>query len=277
MQWLATRSSRQMGQDEEPLIGDTASHHVFMEPESKEEQDVVQDRASRGPMTTKAKLSLILTWALWTVYLTMRLRFVVAEVSSGTPSWSVWAVFLAEVLLAAQEAFLAVNLILPLFLGCSRRSRPLPRLRRGHEPSVDVCVTCCNEPTGVIMNTVSAAAAQDYPFDKFRVFVLDDGGSHELQKEVEKKNVDPQRHPGPEILYFSRPEKSWYKSGNLQFGIKEAGRKHQSEYFASLDADMIAEPDWLRTMLPHIIGDEAVALVNPPQVSLSPSLPNALC
>lgn len=40
-----------------------------------------------------------------------------------------------------------------------------------------------------------------------------------------------------------------------------------SEYVAGLDADMIAEPHWLRTILPHLIEDPKVAMACPPQVS----------
>lgn len=40
-----------------------------------------------------------------------------------------------------------------------------------------------------------------------------------------------------------------------------------SEYVAGLDADMIPEPHWLRTILPHLIDDPKVAMGCPPQVS----------
>ena len=62
-------------------------------------------------------------------------------------------------------------------------------------------------------------------------------------------------------------ERSYFKAGNLQFGIQEAMKVGISEYFASLDADMITEPDWLRRMLPYLLIDEQIALVNPPQVT----------
>lgn len=39
------------------------------------------------------------------------------------------------------------------------------------------------------------------------------------------------------------------------------------QYVASLDADMIPMPHWLRTLVPHIEQDADCAMVCPPQVS----------
>jgi cellulose synthase/poly-beta-1,6-N-acetylglucosamine synthase-like glycosyltransferase len=140
-----------------------------------------------------------------------------------------------------------------------------------HVPTVDVCITCCGEPTEVILNTVAAAAAQDYPSNNFRVFVLDDGHSMALRMAIQALGARLRQKGGPEIHYRSRNvkqgERSYFKSGNLQFGIQEARKAGNSEYFASLDADMITEPDWLRRMLPYLLADSRIALVNPPQVT----------
>jgi cellulose synthase/poly-beta-1,6-N-acetylglucosamine synthase-like glycosyltransferase len=38
------------------------------------------------------------------------------------------------------------------------------------------------------------------------------------------------------------------------------------QYVASLDADMIPMPNWLRTLMPHIEDDADLAMVCPPQV-----------
>lgn len=46
-------------------------------------------------------------------------------------------------------------------------------------------------------------------------------------------------------------ESHFYKDGNLRFGLSTTGKIGQeSEFFASLDVDMIPEPDWLRRLIP---------------------------
>jgi cellulose synthase/poly-beta-1,6-N-acetylglucosamine synthase-like glycosyltransferase len=177
----------------------------------------------------------------------------------------------AEIALSLQELVLGLNITIPLLWPNLRKVRPRYRLFGNTTPTIDVCVTCCGEPTDIILNTVTAVAAQDYPAQNLRVMVLDDGRNGTLRKAVEAMGKSSAARRGPEILYRSRAmnagEKSYYKSGNLQFGITELIKLGQSEFFANLDCDMIAEPDWLRRMIPQLIIAPSTALVNPPQVS----------
>lgn len=206
-------------------------------------------------------------------------------------------------------------------LAVRRPDRKKARLVGGIVPAVDILVTCCNEEIGVIIDTIRAACVLDYPQDRFRVFVCDDGASQELQKEISTLAITY-----PNVYYTSRikgPVKD-YKAGNLNHGLlfssqvsKTTSNYHflgpsppalslsiisrstisfhsstdaasmldsrpstwagliekgtlsgsmSSEYVAGLDADMIPEPHWLRTILPHLIDDPDVALACPPQV-----------
>lgn len=212
--------------------------------------------------------SLAASGTLWIIYWITRLNLII---DNDFSSWAVWATFVAETLLAAQEAFLVLNIVVPLLVNRRPQSRPRYRLVGRSVPSVDVCVTCCGEPVDIVLNTIAAAIAQDYPPERFRVIVLDDGHSTALRDAVQVQNSISRDHGGPEILYRSRHvepgTKSYFKAGNLRFGITEAKRRGDSEYFASLDADMITESDWLRSMLPHLILNPHIGLVNPPQVS----------
>jgi cellulose synthase/poly-beta-1,6-N-acetylglucosamine synthase-like glycosyltransferase len=130
----------------------------------------------------------------------------------------------------------------------------------------------------VILNTVRAACVLDYPKDRYRVFVCDDGASIELKKSVADL-------PYANVFYNARkkgPVKD-YKAGNLNanliysgslpahissngstnfreiFNVKEGFESvsdsmsvpvlkvtdfDASEYVAGLDADMIPEPHW---------------------------------
>jgi cellulose synthase/poly-beta-1,6-N-acetylglucosamine synthase-like glycosyltransferase len=83
-----------------------------------------------------------------------------------------------------------------------------------------------------------------------------------------------EKQNGPLVVYHARKlehgTKSYFKAGNLQYGIDITGRsKEPSEYIAGLDADMIPEIDWLRRMVPHLILDDRLGIACPPQVKSS--------
>lgn len=137
-------------------------------------------------------------------------------------------------------------------------------------PSIDVFITCCGEQVDVILATIAAATAQDYPKSRFKVFVLDDGHDEELRIGVGQASKDLEDSDGPKLIYISRKVenglKSYFKAGNIQFGIDESNARSGSQYIASLDADMIPEPQWLRKLVPHLILEDGIALVAIPQV-----------
>ena len=148
------------------------------------------------------------------------------------------------------------------------RKRKQLRLRGDVVPTIDVLITCCGEDIDLILNTTRAACSIDYPVDSFRVIVLDDGRSASLNRAIHALGG---RYPN--LFYRSRQKlpgvPHHFKAGNLNYGLEqtqllEGGR---AQFVAALDADMIAEPHWLRAILPHMLLDEKCALVCPPQVS----------
>lgn len=83
-------------------------------------------------------------------------------------------------------------------------------------PNVDVLITTCNEDLGVIMDTVKAACVLDYPSDRYRIFVCDDGSSTNLRSAVESYAVQY-----PQLHYTARVKGAIedYKAGNLNHGL----------------------------------------------------------
>ena len=53
-------------------------------------------------------------------------------------------------------------------------------------PSVDVFITCYNEPVELVEETARAALAIDYPITKLRVYILDDGNSSTMRAMAEE-------------------------------------------------------------------------------------------
>jgi cellulose synthase/poly-beta-1,6-N-acetylglucosamine synthase-like glycosyltransferase len=167
---------------------------------------------------------------------------------------------------------LGVNLIFPLLCASQTQSRPRYELIGNESPSIDVFITCCGEPLDVILDTVTAATALNYPKTKFKVFVLDDSQDEVLRTEVGRAGKKMENSDGPQLIYLSRRVKvgvqSYFKAGNLQFGIEESNARSGSQYIASLDADMIPEPKRLRKAVPHLILGDKIAIVAPSQASI---------
>ena len=106
----------------------------------------------------------------------------------------------------------------------------------------------------------------DYPQDRFRVVVLDDGGDSELKQAVD----DLARDQYGNLYYFARIKTVPHhaKAGNLIGGTNFVASLDggPGEYIAALDADMIPESDWLRAVVAHAVNDDLMALVCPPQL-----------
>jgi len=147
------------------------------------------------------------------------------------------------------------------------RSREKLRIVGHNTPTVDVFVTCCKEDVEVITDTVRAAAAVDWPSDRFRVIVLDDGADPEL-----KRAVDDVSQLYPNVYYTARQKVKGvphhFKAGNLNHGLEfvKTLPGGASAYIAALDADMIPQPEWLRAILAHLVIEPMLALSCPPLV-----------
>ena len=113
----------------------------------------------------------------------------------------------------------------------------------------------------------SLACGVDYPCERFRVVVLDDGADPELKKGVEDMHLNY-----PNLYYYAREKfpgvPHHAKAGNLIGGTDFVTKLDggAGEYIAALDADMIPESDWLRALIPHLASDPKLALACPPQL-----------
>lgn len=140
------------------------------------------------------------------------------------------------------------------------------RLLDDDPPRVDIFITCAGEDIETVTHTLEAACAIDYPANRFRVLVLDDAGSDELSRAV--KDLKQTR----ENLYYTARVKGknhHFKAGNLNHGFQyvKSLPGGAADFIASLDADMIADPQWLRALMPHLLQNDRLALAQPPQVS----------
>src|SRR5690606_33246239 len=86
---------------------------------------------------------------------------------------------------------------------------------------------------------VRAAAAQDYPRDRFDIQVLDD--STDETSEIVARVVEELQAEGVAIEHLRRTNRTGYKAGALTEGL----RRSDAELVALFDADFVPEPDFL--------------------------------
>ena len=143
--------------------------------------------------------------------------------------------------------------------------RPFLRLVGNNVPTVDILIPCCGENLEVIRDTIRAACTLDYPRERYRVVLLDDGNSMELQHEVD---VLKKAHPRNRNLFYTcRGVKvvTHSKVANLNHGLSFVEDLGPAEYIAVLDVDMIPLPSFLRALLPHLLNDPSTAMSSLPQ------------
>lgn len=140
--------------------------------------------------------------------------------------------------------------------------RPRLRLIGDFVPAVDVAIVCCKEGIDVIRDTIIAALHTDYPEEKLRLIVSDDGADADLEAMVKAMQ---KRFPSKKLYYVARkktPETS-HKAGNLNFvfDFVKTLPGGPADFFSGLDADMIVEKRWLRASLAHLVNDPQMGYV----------------
>ncbi|KAM0788644.1 hypothetical protein ACM66B_002747 [Microbotryomycetes sp. NB124-2] len=176
-----------------------------------------------------------------------------------------WCFLALETLLAVITT---VSSMWAVFTYRSTQTEPKMRLRGDSNlPAVDVFIVPSGHTDKTTFDCAVAAASMDYPPHRYRVMVLDPTGSAELQRDI---NRHAKSQACPHLSYHRRalnPDGSdvfYTKSNSVNFGMMEAmsfGVKGPAEFIAVFDADMIPERNYLRAMLPSILGADKVGLV----------------
>ncbi|KAH9882340.1 hypothetical protein J1614_000576 [Plenodomus biglobosus] len=194
--------------------------------------------------------------AYW-VYFVYRIKYTLAAQEKYNSIYGMaWTFIAVELGVACELVFLIKG-----------RSREKLRIVGDNTPTVDVFITCCKEDVAIITDTVRATAAVDWPSERFRVIILDDGADPEL-----KRAIDEISQLYSNVYYTARHKikgvPHHFKAGNLNHGLEFVKDLPggASAYIAALDADMIPEPEWLRAVLAHLVIEPQLALSCPPQV-----------
>ena len=167
------------------------------------------------------------------------------------------------------EAFLGIGLILAelyawlvLVLGYIQTAWPLNRgpVAMPEElidwPTVDLLIPTYNEPLAVVQNTVFGALSIDYPPEKLRIYILDDGRRDEFREFAEALGVG----------YITRDNNIHAKAGNLNHALGLT----DGELLAMFDSDHVPNRAFLQLTVGGFIADPRLALVQTPHHFYSP-------
>lgn len=173
------------------------------------------------------------------------------------PQHDAWDLFLASGLLLAE--LYAYVILLFGFLQTAwplgRKPVPLPADDRLW-PVVDIFIPSYNEPLKVVRPTVLAALSLDWPRDKLRVHVLDDGRREDFRRFCEQVGV----------AHITRPDNKHAKAGNINAALK----KTNGEFVAIFDCDHIPTRSFLQMTVGTMMADPTVSLVQTPHHFFSP-------
>ncbi|WP_435946848.1 UDP-forming cellulose synthase catalytic subunit [Dryocola sp. BD586] len=123
-------------------------------------------------------------------------------------------------------------------------------------PTVDVYIPSYNESLEVVRDTVLAAQCLDYPADKLKIYLLDDGKRSEFA--VFAANVG--------VGYITRTDNFHAKAGNLNHAMKLT----KGELICVFDCDHVATRIFLQATVGAFLIDPKLALMQTPHYFYSP-------
>jgi len=101
---------------------------------------------------------------------------------------------------------------------------------------------------------ISSVCAIDYPRELLEIQVLDDSTDETVG--IAELAVRRFAAEGIDIKYFHRNDRTGYKAGALEAGLKQA----RGEFVGIFDADFLPSPDFLTRLMPHF-GDPKIGMV----------------
>ncbi|MEH1913054.1 glycosyltransferase [Nostoc sp.] len=148
--------------------------------------------------------------------------------------WISIPLLIAEIYSYFGGVMFVIGLWRPLVRQIKSLDQMTPPIPRADWPTVDVFVTCYNEPPEIVEETAKAALVMDYPPIKLRVYVLDDGNSADMRTMTERLCIED------------------LQSAQLQLEAERIDAEHSSllerlKQLESLTSNTQAAEQWLQT------------------------------
>ena len=169
----------------------------------------------------------------------------------ATPVWAWYGVFavLAQFYLATSYAISCLGKSFKL----DKHAEILQNNRiNSNSPTIDVYLPVCGEPMEILENTWKCILKLQYPQDKIKVYVLDDGAKTEVRQLAQTYGFE----------YICRDDRPYLKkAGNMRWAFARTS----GDFFAVFDADFCPRPDFLLETVPYHLADPKAAIVQTPQ------------
>lgn len=211
-----------------------------------------------------------LTLCAWVVVRYISWRFYSFPSDNGLPS----VIAAAGLLLA--ELYGVAMLLTGIFVNAfplERKPVALPK-DQSKWPTVDIYIPTYSEPISVVAPTLLAATEIDYPKDKFRVWILDDGHPRSLNPKTDPTTAMELAERSEELKqlcerhgagWLTRPKNEHAKSGNMNSAMAQT----DGQLLLILDADHVPTRDILRNTV-GFFKDERIAFVQTPHFFVNP-------
>ncbi|MBI5642007.1 MAG: UDP-forming cellulose synthase catalytic subunit [Deltaproteobacteria bacterium] len=153
------------------------------------------------------------------------------------------------------------------------QSAPLPD-NPDKFPTVDILIPTYNESEEIIRITLTAATQQEYPKDKFKIYLLDDGSTVAKRNNPATSAAAWERHYRFKrmaeelgVNYITRERNIHAKAGNINHALKYT----HGELAAVLDCDHVPTRVFLKETVGWFLKDEKLFLVQTPHFFINPT------
>lgn len=178
--------------------------------------------------------------------------------ATSTLNWDEGLGLAFGLLLLMAEIYAWVVLVLGYFQNIwplNRSPCPLPE-DEAKWPTIDLFIPTYNEGLEVVRATVYAALGVDWPEDKLRIYILDDGKRDSFRDFAESLNIG----------YIRRPTNEHAKAGNINYALKHT----DGEFVAIFDCDHIPTRAFFQVSMGWFLEDPTLALMQTPHHFYSP-------
>lgn len=141
-------------------------------------------------------------------------------------------------------------------------------------PTIDVFIPTYTEPEEIVSVTVTAATRINYPKDKLRIHILDDGSTVARRNRAETSVAAWERYKSLNRMakelgvgYITREKNEHAKAGNINNALKHS----DGELVLILDCDHVPTKDILTNTVGCFLQDKKLFLVQTPHFFINPA------
>jgi exo-beta-1,3-glucanase (GH17 family)/cellulose synthase/poly-beta-1,6-N-acetylglucosamine synthase-like glycosyltransferase len=196
-------------------------------------------------------IQIVATTLVWAAHVAtdqyLTLGEIVTWLALGSGLGLLMAILLSEALELAEALWLRLN------------HRPDPQMPDSAtpRPRVSVQIPICNEPPGLVIQSLEALSHLDYP--NFEVLVVDNNTTDPQLWLPVKAYCEAQ---GPRFRFFHLDKCPGFKAGALNFALSKTDPT--AEIIGVIDSDYAVNADWLKIFAPYF-ADPKIGFVQAPQ------------